>query len=105
MNASTTMGACASQSMTQAQKDEIDRSKQIDQASREHFDQDAEKVKLLLLGASRESASRDTTVRLPSPTPSLPQYCTPTRADQHDLDGLPRQRQHRWADALAHVRG
>jgi hypothetical protein len=91
--------------MTQAQKDEIDRSKQIDQASREHFDQDAEKVKLLLLGASRESASRDTTVRLPSPTPSLPQYCTPTRADQHDLDGLPRQRQHRWAHALAHVRG
>ena len=91
--------------MTQAQKDEIDRSKQIDQASREHFDQDAEKVKLLLLGASRvECFARHTTVRLPSPTPSLPQYCTPTRADQHDLDGLSRQRQHRWADALAHVR-
>lgn len=45
------MGACGSSQMTQAQKDEIARSKAIDQASREHFDQDAEKVKLLLLGA------------------------------------------------------
>jgi GTPase SAR1 family protein len=51
------MGACGSSQLSQAQKDELARSKAIDQASRENYELSEQEVKLLLLGAGESGKS------------------------------------------------